>query len=520
MAAPGEPGSDPGWDDLLAALSDETRDAEALCALLERCRAEAGASGAALYITDGGVLRLEEAVGERVVPDLAPACPPPPPASLAVPGGLLVLVPADLTAGAAVPPPLAALVALAVRLALAKRQLKRHLFEASFRGVEREALYDVGLAITSTLNLDALSEAILTWALALLDARRAALYLFDAGDYRLSRAQQGEARARFSAAEAAHLPADVLPGATHLLSAAIEIDGSPRGLLVVADKESRHGVGPFGDSDRRTLQLFANQAAIALENAHLHRQALEKERLEREMELAAEIQRQILPKAMPEVPGYELWGWNRPARQVGGDYYDLLPTADGRLVVTVGDVSGKGMPAALMVSVLHSALRLMLDRQDLSPALLERLNRHVRESSTPNKFITVLTAALDVGTHRFTYLNAGHNPGLVVGGDGGLRQMPASGLPLGLFAGASYQPGAVDLGPGDLVCLYSDGITEASDPDGEEFGLERLADLLRRHHGEPLAGIARAIDAFVTAHARGLPQGDDQTVVLLRRTAG
>ena len=517
MAA--EPGRAPGWEGLFQTLCDEGRDAEALAALLERFRAETGARRAALYLDEDGVLRLEEAVGDDAFPELAPTPLTPDLRSLAVPGGLLLFAP---HAAAAQPTasPLPALLALAARLVLARRQLKRHHFEASFRGVEREALYDVGLAITSTLNLDALSEAILTWALALLDARRAALYLVDGEDYRLSRALGGDARERFAAAEAGGLPDDLLPGAAHLLSAAIEIEGSPRGLLVVADKESRRGVGPFGDADRRTLQLFANQAAIALENAQLHRQALEKQRLEREMELAAEIQRQILPKAMPEVPGYELAGWNRPARQVGGDYYDLLPAAGGRLVVTVGDVSGKGMPAALMVSVLHSALRLMLDRQELCPGLMAQLNRHVCDSSTPNKFITLLSAELDPAGHRLTYLNAGHNPGLVVGADGTLRQLPAGGLPLGLFPAAAYHPGSVDLGPGDLVCLYSDGITEATDREGEELGTGRLADLLRSHAGEPLSVVVRAIDAAVSTHAQGEPQGDDQTVVLLRRAAG
>ena len=145
----------------------------------------------------------------------------------------------------------------------------------------------------------------------------------------------------------------------------------------MGDKESRRGVGPFLASDRRTLSLFANQAALALENARLHLQALEKERLEREMHLAAEIQRQILPKGAPVVPGYELIGWYRPARQVGGDYYDLFRREDGRVGLVLGDVSGKGMPAALMVSTLHSALRLLLDQTGFGPLLLERLNRHI-----------------------------------------------------------------------------------------------------------------------------------------------
>src|SRR5258708_3191877 len=199
----------------------------------------------------------------------------------------------------------------------------------------------------------------------------------------------------FLAGESAAPPSELLPGARYLLGVPIDIDGSPRGLLAVGDKESRRGVGPFPPSDRRTLGLFANQAAIALENARLHLQALEKERLEREMQLAADIQRRILPRGAPEVPGYELLGWNRPARQIGGDYYDLFQRQDGRVGLVVGDVSGKGMPAALMVSTLHSALHLLLDQVGVGPALLEMLNRHVFESSAANKFITLLLAELE-----------------------------------------------------------------------------------------------------------------------------
>jgi len=519
--AGGEQGA---WAALLPLARDENRDAELIHALLERWCRDFISPGAALYLAHGEVLRLEQSWGEGNFPEILSGSVPPGCHRLELPGGVLLHLPA--ARGAAErsmpgqgPEPLSAFFALTTRLQTLKRRLKRYNFEAGLRGVEQHALYDVGLAITSTLNLDALIDAILSWALSLLDARQAALYLMEGGLYRLSKAMGGTARPAFQPASGGELPRDLLPGAVHLLAAPIEVEDSTRGLLVVADKESRRGVGPFGDGDRRTLTLFANQAAIALENAHLHRQALEKERLEREMELAADIQREILPDASPEVPGYELAGWNRPARQVGGDYYDLLPVADGRLVVTVGDVSGKGMPAALMVSTLHSALRLMLDRHDFGPALIERLNRHVLDSSAPNKFITLLTAELDPGEHRLRYINAGHNPGLVVGREGEVRHLASSGLPVGLLPGSTYQMSAVHLGEGDLVCLYSDGITEASNPEDEEFDLHRLVDLLRQHRDEPLPELLRAVDEAATAFAAGAPQGDDQTVVLLRRNA-
>jgi phosphoserine phosphatase RsbU/P len=295
------------------------------------------------------------------------------------------------------------------------------------------------------------------------------------------------------------------------------VESGPRGLIAVGDKESRRGVGPFLVSDRRTLALFANQAALALENARLHLQALEKERLEREMHLAAQIQRQILPKGSPVVPGYELLGWYRPARQVGGDYYDLFRREDGQVGLVVGDVSGKGMPAALMVSTLHSGLRLLRDQADFGPGMLERLNRHVVESSAANKFITLLITELDPATGALQYMNAGHNPGILLRRDGAAEELSPGGVPLGLLPGARFRSGVVELSPGDLVCLYTDGITEAASPEDEEFGMVRLIDLLRAWRDRPLEAVVEAILQAVGELSQGLPQGDDQTLVLLRR---
>jgi len=314
-------------------------------------------------------------------------------------------------------------------------------------------------------------------------------------------------------------PPELLPGARHLLGVPIQVEEGARGLLAVGDKESRRGIAPFPEGDKRTLILFANQAALALENARLHRQALETERLEREMELAAEIQRLILPTGAPSIEGYSLTGWNRPARQVGGDYYDLLHLTGDRIGITVGDVWGKGVPAALMVSTLHSALRLLLDRFEPGPELFERLNDHVLASSAPNKFITLVLAELTPASGALRYLNAGHNPGLLLRRDGAIEELPAGGLPIGLLPGSRYQLRTLELHPGDLLCLYSDGITECASPEDEEFGLGRLADLLGANRDLPLAALVDTIERETTRFSAGTPQGDDQTLVLLRRDA-
>jgi sigma-B regulation protein RsbU (phosphoserine phosphatase) len=520
LTAPG-----PAWEELSALARDEAHDRPFLVRLLELWSAAHGATAAALYLSRDGLLELEAGAGERDFPDeLNPAALPAGLAALPLPGGALAVAPPS---AAAADEPLTLLLAATAKGCLLKRRLKEQLFQVNYRGVELEALYDVGLAIAATLDLEQLSEEILLRAVSLLDARRGALYLLDSGStYRAARTFGGEAGLDFALNDpglAAFLaggdqaPADLLPGARYLLAVPIAIERNPRGFLAVGDKESRRGVGPFPEGDRRTLGLFANQAAIALENARLHRQALEKERLERELTLAAEIQRQILPKGAPKVPGYELVGWNRPARQVGGDYYDLLPRPEGTVSLALGDVSGKGMPAALMVSTLHSALRLLLDRSGLGPAFLERLNSHIYESSAANKFITLLLAELDPATGDLPYLNAGHNPGLLLRRSGEVEEMGSGGLPIGILPGSRYILKSVTLLPGDLVCIYSDGITECASPDDEEFGTGRLLALLAEHRDRPLSEVVEVIDRATLDFAAGAPQLDDQTVVLLRR---
>ena len=600
------------WRELLALCQDESADRALLERLLDHWRVAHGAGHAAVYLEREGRLELELAspaagfAGARWLPGLqgmgegpqalaaaaasAAALEGPDMGVLTFPGGCLLFSPrppaepgppADMAGVAALaePGPLPLLLLAWLKVLRLRQEIKEQQFQVNYRVVELQSLYDVGLAVAATLDLEKLSEEILLRAVSLLDARRGALYIHEGGRYRLQRTIGGDAAPWFDSGHPAYdalcrflagdgeAPGELLPGAIFLLGVPIDIDGRPRGLLAVGDKESRRGVGPFPSSDRRTLGLFANQAAIALENARLHLQALEKERLEREMHLAAEIQRRILPRGAPAVAGYELIGWNRPARQIGGDYYDLFQRPDGHVGMVVGDVSGKGMPAALMVSTLHSALHLLLDQVGFGPALLEMLNRHILESSSSNKFITLLLAELEPASGNLAYLNAGHNPALLLRGGGGEAAPPgaggaagaasaaggaagagvatgaagaaggaagagggearaaqevvelgASGLPIGVLPGSRFLARSVTLEPGDLLCIYSDGITEATSPADEEFGTARLLALLREHHGRPLAEVLEAVQAATGRFSDGLPQGDDQTLVLLRRT--
>lgn len=412
----------------------------------------------------------------------------------------------------------------AIRAFEQSEDAKRHRFEVNYRGVALDALYDVGLAIAATLNLDELSEEILLRAVSLLDARRGAFYRKKADEFVLDRTFGGDAVERVSPSELEGFlagqtrpEASLLPGSEHLLAVPIRVEAGVRGLLVVGDKESRDGVGPFASPDRRTLELFANQAAIALENAYLHKQALEKERLEREGELAAGIQKRLLPEVTPEIDGFELTGWSRSARMVGGDYYNYIRLEEGIYFVVLADVTGKGMPAALLVSTLDSALRLLLEQGFRGAELMSALNAHILATSASNTFITLVAAEIDSVRGRCRYTSAGHNPSLWLPAGATPRRLGATGLPLGLFAGSTYAFESLELERGDLVCLYSDGITECLSPDEEEFGIDRLVDLLARSRDQPLAKTASSICDQMTAYAASGARGDDQTIVLLRR---
>jgi sigma-B regulation protein RsbU (phosphoserine phosphatase) len=195
----------------------------------------------------------------------------------------------------------------------------------------------------------------------------------------------------------------------------------------------------------------------------------------------------------------------------------VVPLPDGRFALLVADVSGKGVSAALLVSTLHSALRLLLARGESTSAMLQAVNQHLIVFSAANKFATLLLAALDAESGEVAYVNAGHNPGVLLRSDGALERLGACAVPLGLLPGPTYTESTRTLAPGDLLCIYSDGVTEAAARDDEEYGLERLEALLRERRAAPLVEVRAALDRELRDFGEGQPQGDDQTVLLLRR---
>ena len=315
-------------------------------------------------------------------------------------------------------------------------------------------------------------------------------------------------------AEAAELPDDGLIEDSRL---AVPVGGrrGRLGILALAEREVRGGTAPFSPTDAETLALFAAQAAVALESAALHREAMERLRLERELELAAAVQRELLPSTLPELPGFALAARNQSSRRVGGDVFDVIE-ARGRLFLMLGDVAGKGVPAALMAASVQSAVRVLMLSQPPLAEVAQQLHAHLLQTTPANKFATMFLAYLD-GDGELEYLSAGHNPVIVARADGTTRLLSASTPPLGLLPVASFVASRTVLTEGSLLLAYTDGLSEAVDAEDEELGTPRIAELAAGARDLPVSEVVDRLFAAVERHTNGAPPHDDRTVLAVKR---
>jgi sigma-B regulation protein RsbU (phosphoserine phosphatase) len=414
------------------------------------------------------------------------------------------------------------------------RLVKDAEFEIKARLLELESLYDLGLSLSGQLDISALADEVLYRSISLTDARKGTLVVFgERGTTPLARSVGGDLLPPDAVwswdlpegevalnNDAARVPTAGmrLKECEKCLVVAIAVPGRRLGVLAVADKESRDGrVLDFTPADARLHSLFANQAAAAIETTRLHREALEKERIERELELAAAIQRQLLPRELPRVAGVELAGSTLPTRQVGGDYFDWFPLSRGRLGFVVADVAGKGIPAALLVSTVHAAIHLQIDAADTIVDLVSRIDRHLQRFSAAHKFLTLFFGIYEPEGGVLRYVSAGHNPAFVARANRQVELLGATGVPVGLVLKASWREEIAVLGRGDLLCVYTDGFTEATNADDEEFGLARMEKALVSRLSQPVREISDALYGEVAAFAGGVPQYDDQTLLIVRR---
>jgi serine phosphatase RsbU (regulator of sigma subunit) len=274
----------------------------------------------------------------------------------------------------------------------------------------------------------------------------------------------------------------------------------------------------FGEGDLSLLTVMANVAAIRIEHARLAEVEQQERIMMRELGQAAEIQRRILPQQAPVIARADLAGYNAACRTVGGDYYDFFPYPDGSVGVVVADVSGKGMPAALMVMALQARLHVLAEVPDGVAAMITRLNKITCAHCPSNRFITFFFARCHPASGDVVWANAGHNPPLVVRASGHIETLEGGGPVLGIIGLAQYEEQHAQLETGDLLVLYSDGVTEAINAAEEEYGDERLASVLARHRARTAAEIVIAVTEDLAAFTAGCPQADDITLLVLRRT--
>ena len=275
----------------------------------------------------------------------------------------------------------------------------------------------------------------------------------------------------------------------------------------------------FSQDHLTVLTTLASVAAIRVENARLVEEQIDRERLERELNLAREIQQRFQPASPPLVPGFELQGISFPCYEIGGDYYDFIRREDGQLVIALGDVSGKGTSAALMMSSLHAAIHAQVSANHSLAEMISAVNRYLAETIPPNRFITLFCGVLDPETGTLAFINAGHNPPLIVHAAGTMEQLGAGGMPLGIMPTAPYREGRTQLQPGDALVIYSDGVTETQNQAGEEFGPVRLYDVVTRNLDATASGMRDKIEAALTKFAQGTASVDDITLVIVKRQA-
>ena len=274
--------------------------------------------------------------------------------------------------------------------------------------------------------------------------------------------------------------------------------------------------GTFTAEDSRFLSSISVPATIAIENARLHQTEMESERMRRDLELAAALQRQILPQRLPAGPSYELDAMTSPCRTVGGDFYDAIDGGSGRLILVVADASGKGIGAALLVSTFQAALHTYVEFGLSLSQIAAKLNRILYEDSTASSFVTSILASFDPETLTLRYVNAGHNNPIVRTAGNQERELITGGIPLGMIADSAYEEGELQLRVGDLLVLYTVGVTEAMDGEGRMYGEERLYRRLRELKHLPLLEISRGLYGDVKKHLGASPQNDDVTLLFLR----
>jgi sigma-B regulation protein RsbU (phosphoserine phosphatase) len=308
----------------------------------------------------------------------------------------------------------------------------------------------------------------------------------------------------------------IMQGIHSILCAPLIIGGSVVGVLYVDYLFTQRQIS---EDDVKLVAQIARFAAIKLETTRLRDEAIEKRIMDEELKTASTIQRRLLPAPPQGLPGYNFVGSNRACRSISGDYYDFVVRPNGKVYFTIGDVSGKGVTAGLMMAGLQSAFRIFCKADPEPAVMMAQLNEMLKENLPQSKFVTLFLGRLDTNTGSIEYANAGHTPPLWIAKNS-VTELTESDLLLGIVTRAEYTQRTLQLDPGDSLILFTDGVTEAENGDGNELGSTTVAEALRTMHGSAASDIAKVVDDHVLQHV-GAPEalGDDVTIIVVSREA-
>jgi sigma-B regulation protein RsbU (phosphoserine phosphatase) len=282
------------------------------------------------------------------------------------------------------------------------------------------------------------------------------------------------------------------------------------GILLLGPKMSRT---PYAPDELDFLSTLGNRVMISIENARLFEETLEKQRLEEEIAIARDIQQRLLPRSFPQIKTLDIYGFNIPSQQVGGDYFDCFELDGDRVALAIGDVSGKGVGASLLMSNLHAGLNTLIDSNIEMHAILAKLNNLIYENTNYDKFITFFYGEYNIKTADFTFVNAGHNPPYLFHQDGSFELLEDGGLLLGMMPNMVYETGTVTIKPGDFIVTFTDGVTEAKDKTGDMYEEDRLEEFIGGCMAKDLSvkEFADVLISELNRFSKGVPQADDIT---------
>jgi sigma-B regulation protein RsbU (phosphoserine phosphatase) len=409
--------------------------------------------------------------------------------------------------------------------------------ETQRRALEKEVLLEVAKAVATPLHLDEVIDAVLRTLREVVSYDAAAIYLvnrstlalelvreigYPQGSEEAFRIQVGQGIVGWVAktgkplivpdvtADSRYVTAR--PSTRSELAAPLQVGGRTIGVFNL-ESDSRD---TYHEGHLDLVSAFATQAATAVERARLTRELVERRHLEKELAIAREIQMSFLPKSAPRIPGFDLAGTALAHDEVGGDYYDFIPTGETRLGIAIADVSGKGIPAALIMAGFRMSLLAEIRNEFTIRAVMRKVNSLLHESLERDRFVTAFYGVLDIRNRVLIYANGGHNPPLLLRADGTIEYLTEGGVALSVLPDSVYSDCPVHLAPGDLIVMFTDGVSEAESPSGEQFGHVRLEENVSRlasHTSQEIVdGLVRAVVDWTGE--RG--PNDDLTLVVLK----